>query len=94
MAGHYLFTRQIKILSCESIHVAVRNVCLNFFSCIKNTSKLIENKNSNTDDSEDCLLNEENDLTKISGFYPFICGSDILEHLGDLFHYNSREKCG
>ena len=41
---------------------------LNFLSCVKNTSKFIENKNNDTDDSEDCLLYEENDLTKIFEF--------------------------
>ena len=32
--------------------------CEEFLSCIKSTSKFLENKNSDTDDSVDCLLNE------------------------------------
>ena len=37
-------------------------LCLNFLSCVKNTS------NSMALESEDCLLDEENDPTKIFGF--------------------------
>ena len=40
-------------------------ICLNFLCCVKNTSKFIENKNNDTDDSDDCLLDEENYPTKI-----------------------------
>ena len=40
-------------------------LCLNFLYCVKNTLKFIENNNSDTDDSEDGLLDEENDPTKI-----------------------------
>ena len=43
-------------------------LCLNFLPYVKNTSKFIENKNSDTDNSEDCLLDEENDPTKIFEF--------------------------
>ena len=30
-------------------------LCLNFFSCVKDTWKFIENKNNHTDDSGGCL---------------------------------------
>ena len=43
-------------------------LCLNFLSCIKNTSKFIKNKNNDTDNSEDCLLNEVDDPAKIFKF--------------------------
>ena len=43
-------------------------LCLNFLSCIKNTSKFIKNKNNDTDNSEDFLLNEVNDPAKTFKF--------------------------
>ena len=52
------------MLSCDSIYMTLRLNCLNFLSCVKNTSKFIENKNS-TSDSEDCIPDEENDPTKM-----------------------------
>ena len=67
----YLLTRHIKML-----YVSMRKylcnseecLCLNFLSCVKNTSKFIKNKNNDTDDSQDCLLGEENDPNKIIEF--------------------------
>ena len=43
-------------------------LCLNFFSCVKNTSKLMENKNNDTSDSESCLRDEENGPTNAFEF--------------------------
>ena len=47
-------------------------LCLNFLSCVKNTSKIIENKNNDTDDLEDCLLVEENYPIKVYETYSFV----------------------
>ena len=41
---------------------------LNFFSCVKNTSRLMENKNNDTSDSESCLRDEENGPTNTFEF--------------------------
>ena len=41
---------------------------LTFLSCVKNKWNIIENKSNNTDDSEGCLLDKENDPIKISEF--------------------------
>ena len=49
-------------------------LCLNFLSCVKNTSKIIENKNNDTDNLEDCLLGEIIPLK----YMKHIRGSDIL----------------
>ena len=43
-------------------------LCLNFIPCVKSTWKFIENKNNDTDDSEDYLLHEENDPIKVFEF--------------------------
>ena len=40
-------------------------LCLNFLSCVKNTSKFKENKTKDTNDSENCMLDEENNFTKV-----------------------------
>ena len=43
-------------------------LCLTFLSCVKNKWNIIENKSNDTDDSESCLLDKENDPIKISEF--------------------------
>ena len=69
MAGHlFVYTPYKDVImqkySCDSEEC----LGLNFLSCVKNTSKFIKNKNNDTDDSEDCLLGEENDPTKTFEF--------------------------
>ena len=43
-------------------------LCSNFLSGVKDISKFIEIKSNDANDSEDCLLDEENDPIKISEF--------------------------
>ena len=43
-------------------------LCLTFLSCVKNKWNIIENKSNDTDDSEGCLLDKENDPFKIFEF--------------------------
>lgn len=54
---------------------------LNFLSCVNITSNLIENKNN---DSEDCLLDEENDPAKI---FEFVTIPSLLS----VISYNTSE---
>ena len=58
------------MLSCKSQYLrdCEECLCLNFLSCVNNTSKFIKNKNNDTDDPEDCLLYEENDTAKTFEF--------------------------
>ena len=61
MAGHlFVYTSNKDIIMWLHLCDLEKCLCLSFLSYVKNTSKLIENKNNYTDDSEDCLLNEEN----------------------------------
>ena len=53
-------------------------LCLNFLSWFKNTSKIIKNKNKGTEDSEDYLLDQENDRTKIFEMAVTPCNTSIL----------------
>ena len=41
---------------------------ITFLSCVKNKWNIIENKSNDTDDSECCLLDKENDPIKIFEF--------------------------
>ena len=69
MAVHlFVYTPNKDILMREYLWECEQSLCLNFLSCVKNTSKFIENKNNDIDDSEDCLLDEEYDPTKIYEF--------------------------
>ena len=52
----------------DSLYDFEECLCLNFLSCAKNTPKFIDNKKNNTDGSEDCLLDEENDPSKLRYF--------------------------
>ena len=69
MAVHlFVYTPNKDILMREYLWECEQSLCLNFLSCVKNTSKFIENKNNDIDDSEDCLLDEEYDPTKTYEF--------------------------
>ena len=59
-------------------------LCLNFLPCVNSTSILIENKNNDTDDFEDCLLDEENDPVKIFEFV-------TIPSLVSMISYNTSE---
>ena len=73
IAGHlFVYTPNKDIIMREYLCGCDQRLCLNVLSCAKNTSKFIENKNNNVDDSEDCLLDEENDPIKIFEFDPII----------------------
>ena len=60
----FVYTPNKDIIMREYLCDCEESFRLNFLSCVKNSSKFIENKNNDTDDSEDCLLDEENDPTK------------------------------
>ena len=67
MAGHlFIYTPYKDDIMRKYLCDCEECLYLNFLSYVKNTSKFIKNKNNDTDDSEDRLLDEENDLTKIS----------------------------
>ena len=69
MAGHlFVYTPNKDIIMWDYLCSHEECLCLKFLSCVKNTLKFIEIKNIDTDDSEDCLLDEENVLTKILEF--------------------------
>ena len=69
IAGHlFVYLPNKDIVMQEYLCDCEECLCLNFLSCIKNTSKFIKNTNNDPDHSEDCLLDEENDPTKIFQF--------------------------
>ena len=70
MAGHLFVARQVKIYNIiqEFLCDCEDCFCLSFLSCVNNISKFIENKNNDNDDSEDCLLDEKNNPSKIFEF--------------------------
>ena len=70
MAGHLFVAPQVKIYNImqEFLCDCEDCFCLNFLSCVNNISKFIENKNNDNDDSEDCLLDEKNNPSKIFEF--------------------------
>ena len=69
MAGHlFAYTLNKNIIMREYLCDCEECLCSNFLSCGKNKSKFNENENNDTDDSKDCLLDEENDPTKLFEF--------------------------
>ena len=68
MTGHLFVYTPDKDIIREYLCDCEECLYLNFLSYVKNTSKFIRNNNNDTDDSEDCLLDEENDPTKIFEF--------------------------
>ena len=56
MAGHlFVYMSNNDIIMQECLCDCEECLCLNLLSSVKNTSKLIENKNNDTNDSEHCL---------------------------------------
>ena len=69
MTGHlFVYTPDKDIIIREYLCDCEECLYLNFLSYVKNTSKFIRNNNNDTDDFEDCLLDEENDPTKTFEF--------------------------
>ena len=50
----FVYTPNKDIIMWEYLCDCEESLRLNFLSCVKNSSKLIENKNNDTDHSEDC----------------------------------------